>query len=172
MNAAREANIAPDAVARILVAGRNRTTIQGSRRPSNLAEAIHSLSYYVASAVADKEFTWIHANEAKYSDPTIVRLMDLVDIDPAPPTVDYRWSWGGTVTIVTTSGARFTSTVDAPRGSGPRGIEWSDVDAKYHALMPESRLPSRRIDDILSLIHNFERVENVSALTRLLAPEP
>ena len=33
MNAARQANVAPDAVAKILVAGQNRTTIQGSRRP-------------------------------------------------------------------------------------------------------------------------------------------
>ncbi len=96
--------------------------------------------------------------------------MDLVDVDPAPPPVKYNWSWGGTVTIVTTSGARFTSTVDAPRGSGPRGIEWSDVEAKYRALMPESKLAARRIDDILAVIHGFERVKNVSELTRLLVP--
>ena len=170
MNAAREANVPPDAVARILVAGQNRTGIQGSRRPANLAEAIHSLSYYVAAAVADKDFTWAHASETKYSDPRIVKLMDLVDVDPAPPPVKYMWSWGGTVTIVTTDGKRFTSTVDAPRGSGPRGIAWSDVEAKYRALMPESKLPARRIDDALSLIHGLERVKNVSELTRLLAP--
>jgi len=170
MNAAREANVPPDAVARIFVAGQNRTGIQGSRRPANLAEAIHSLSYYVAAAVADKDFTWAHASETKYADPRIVKLMDLVDVDPAPPPVKYMWSWGGTVTIVTTDGKRFTSTVDAPRGSGPRGIAWSDVEAKYRALMPESKLPARRIDDALSLIHGLERVKNVSELTRLLAP--
>ncbi|MEO8256677.1 MAG: MmgE/PrpD family protein [Acidobacteriota bacterium] len=170
MNAAREANAAPDAIAKILVAGQNRTTIQGSRRPTNLADAIHSLSYYVAAAAADKDFNWTHATEAKFSDPRITRLMDLVDVDPAPPPVKYRWSWGGTVTIVTNAGTRFTSTVDAPRGSGPRGIEWSDVEAKYRALMPESKLAGRRVDDILALIHGFDRVKNVSELTRLLAP--
>jgi 2-methylcitrate dehydratase PrpD len=172
MNAAREANVPPAAVAKILVAGQNRTGIQGTRRPANLAEAIHSLSYYVAAAVADKDFTWAHASEAKYSDPRILKLMDLVDVDPAPPPVKYMWSWGGTVTIVTTDGRRFTSTVDAPRGSGPRGIAWSDVEAKYHALMPESKLPARRADEALALIHGFERVKNVSELTRLLAPRP
>ncbi|MEP7309832.1 MAG: MmgE/PrpD family protein [Acidobacteriota bacterium] len=170
MNAARQADLAPDNVAKILVAGQNRTSIQGSRRPGNLAEAIHSLSYYVAAAVADKDFTWAHASEAKFHDPRITRLMDLVDVDPAPPAVKYAWSWGGTVTIVATSGARFTSTVDAPRGSGPRGIAWSDVEAKYRALMPESKLAGRRIDDILAVIHGFERAKNVSELTRLLAP--
>jgi 2-methylcitrate dehydratase PrpD len=60
--------------------------------------------------------------------------------------------------------------VDAPRGSGPRGIEWSDVDAKYRALMPDSKLPARRIEDILTAIHGFERVKSVTELTRLLAP--
>ncbi len=170
MNAARQANVAPDQVARILVAGQNRTDVGGSRRPKDLVEAIHSLPYFVASAVADKEFTWVHATEAKIFNPVVTRLMQLVEVDPAPPAVKYNWSWGGSVTIVTTAGARFTSTVDAPRGSGPRGIEWSDVDAKYRALMPDSKLPAARSEEILGLVHGFERLKSVSELTRLLAP--
>jgi len=168
VNAARQANVPPDGVAKILVAGPNRTTIGGSRRPKDLVEAIHSLPYFVASAVADKDFTWVHATEAKIFNPVVTKLMDLVEADPAPPAVKYKWGWGGTVTIVTTSGARFTSTVDAPRGSGPRGIEWSDVDAKYRALMPDSKLSGRRIEEILGMVHGFERVKSVSELTRLL----
>jgi 2-methylcitrate dehydratase PrpD len=96
--------------------------------------------------------------------------MDLVEVDPAPPAVKYRWSWGGSVTVVTTSGARFTSTVDAPRGSGPRGIEWNDVDAKYRALMPDSKLPAPRLEQILKLIHGFDTLKTVTELTVLLAP--
>ena len=88
----------------------------------------------------------------------------------APPAVTYKWGWGGTVTIVTKSGARFTSTVDAPRGSAPRGIEWSDVDAKYRALMPDSKLPAKRIEESLSVIHGFEKVKNVAELIRLIGP--
>jgi 2-methylcitrate dehydratase PrpD len=170
VNAAREAKVSSDNVARILVAGQSRTAVGGSRRPKDLVEAIHSLPYFVASAVADKDFTWVHATEAKIFNPVVTRLMDLVDVDPAPPAVKYRWSWGGSVTIVTTSGARFTSTVDAPRGSGPRGIEWSDVDAKFRALMPESKLPPARLEQILTLIHSTERVKRVTELTTLLAP--
>jgi 2-methylcitrate dehydratase PrpD len=170
MNAARQSNVPPDAVSKILVAGQNRTAIDGSRRPANLAEAIHSLAYYVAAAVADKDFTWAHATPSKYSDPRITKLMDLVEIDPAPPPATYKWSWGGTVTIVTTTGARFTSTVDAPRGSGPRGIEWSDVEAKFRALMPESKLSASRLSQILDRIHRLEGAKTVSELTRLLVP--
>jgi 2-methylcitrate dehydratase PrpD len=94
--------------------------------------------------------------------------MDLVEPDPSPPPVRYNWSWGGTVTIVTKSGARFTSTVDAPRGSGPRGIDWSDVDAKYRALVRDSGLSTKGIEQTLTLIHRFDEVRRVSELTRLL----
>jgi len=170
VNAIRNANVPPQDVTKILVAGPNRTTVGGSRRPKDLAEAIHSLPYFVASAVADKEFTWVHATEAKIANPVVTRLMDLVELDPAPPAVTYKWSWGGTVTIVTKSGARFSSTVDAPRGSAPRGIAWSDVDAKYRALMPDSKLPVRRIEESLSVIHGFEKVKNVAELIRLIVP--
>jgi len=168
MNAAKQGNVKPEDVAKILVSGTNRTTVQGSRRPANYSDAIHSLPYFVAAAVADKDFTWIHASPSKYKNPVIVGLMDLVEADPAPPAVKYEWGWGGGVTIVTKSGQRFTSSVDAPRGSAPRGIEWSDIDAKYHALMPESKMSAKRIDDTLTMIHGFDKVKNVSELTSLL----
>ena len=102
MNAVRQANVAPDQVAKILVAGPNRSDVGGSRRPKDLVEAIHSLPYFVASAVADKEFTWVHATEAKIFNPVVARLMQAVEVDPAPPAVKYNWGWGGSVTIVTT----------------------------------------------------------------------
>jgi 2-methylcitrate dehydratase PrpD len=73
------------------------------------------------------------------------------------------------VTVVTSSGARFTSTVDAPWGSAPRGIQWSDVDAKYRTLMPDSKLPAKRIEESLKTIHDFDQVKKVSQLTGMLA---
>jgi 2-methylcitrate dehydratase PrpD len=94
--------------------------------------------------------------------------MGLVDADLSAPPVKYHSNWGGTVTIVTTSGARFTSTIDAPRGSAPRGIEWNDVDAKYRALMPDSKLPAKRIEESLKVIHGFDQVKRMFELTSLL----
>jgi 2-methylcitrate dehydratase PrpD len=168
INAARQSDVGPDDVLKILVSGQSRTTVSGSRRPKDMVEAIHSLPYFVASAVADKDFSWVHASQGKIFSPVVTRLMDLVEADPAPPAARYEWGWGGTVTIVTRSGARYTSTVDAPRGSAPRGIEWSDVDAKYRTLVPESGLPAKRIERTLDVIHRFDQVKNVSELTRLV----
>jgi 2-methylcitrate dehydratase PrpD len=169
VNAIREAGVAPSEIARILVSGRNRTRIDGSRRPQDYSAGITSLPYFVASAVKDGDFSWAHAAPEKMFDPALHPLMDIVELDPDPPAIDYRWSWGGTVTLVTRSGERFTSTVDAPRGSGPRGIDWADVDAKFRTLMPNSGLPSQRIEEALALIHGLDRVEDVSELTRLLS---
>jgi 2-methylcitrate dehydratase PrpD len=160
--------VPPEQVTKILVSGPQIRVTGLAQPPKDLIEAIHSLHYFLASAVADKDFSWVHATEAKIRNPVVARLIGVVEPDPSPPAFRYNWSWGGTVTIVTRSGARFTSTVDAPRASGPRGINWSDVDAKFRALFPDSGLPGRRVDETLNLIHTFERVRNVAELTRLL----
>jgi 2-methylcitrate dehydratase PrpD len=169
VNAMRESSVSPDQVARILVSGAQSRTIAAGQRPKDMVEAIHSLPYFIASAVADKDFSWVHATPEKIHNPVVAQLIDLVEADTSPPPVHYTWSWGGTVTIVTKSGARYSSSVDAPRGSGPRGIAWSDVDAKYRALMPESSLPVKRIEECLALIHRFEQVRHASDLTRLIS---
>ncbi|HLI83326.1 MAG TPA: MmgE/PrpD family protein [Bryobacteraceae bacterium] len=169
VNAAREANVPPEQISRILVSGPQIRSIGGNRVPANLAEAIHSLPYFLASAAADRDFSWVHTTPEKINRPVIARLIRLVEIDPSPKPVHYDWSWGATVSVVTSSGAAYTSTVDAPNGSAPRGIEWSAVDAKYKALMPQSGLSPARIARILDAIHNFERVKQISQFTRLLA---
>ena len=51
----------------------------------DMVEAIHSLTYFVASAVADKDFSWVHATPEKIHSPVIARLMSVVEVDPAPP---------------------------------------------------------------------------------------
>jgi len=170
VNAAREAAVPPDRVARILVSGPRHRSVGPEDPPRDLIEAIHSLPYFLASAVADRDFSWVHATPEKIFNPVMARLIGLVETDPSPPAVDYAWSWGATVTIVTTSGERYTSTVDAPRASGPRGIDWSDVEAKYRALMPDAGLSARRVEAILDAIHNLQDMPNVAELNRMLVP--
>ncbi len=70
---------------------------------------------------------------------------------------------------MTKSGARYTSTVDAPKGSAPRGIEWTDIETKFRALMPQSRLPETRIEEILKLVRTFDQLKKASQLTTRLA---
>ena len=169
VSAARAAAVPAEEVAKILLAGPQSRAVAGVQRPpKDMVEAIHSLAYFLASAVADKDFGWAHATPEKIHRPEVARLIGLVEVDPAPPPVKYDWSWGGTVTIVTKSGACVSKTVDAPRGSGPRGIEWADVDAKYRALIPDSGLAAKRTEEVLKMVHDFDQVKHAADFTRLL----
>ena len=168
VNAAKSMPGSADDVAQILVAGPQSALAASSRAPKDVNEAIHSLSYYLASAVADRDFSWAHADPKLIERPIIPRLITLVEQDPNPPATRYEWGWSATVTLVTKSGQRYTGTVQAPRGSAPRGIEWPDIDAKYRALMPQSGLPTTRRDQLLRALHQFESVKNTATFARLL----
>ena len=136
--------------------------------PKDMIEAIHSLPYFLATGVADRTFDWSHITLEKMRRPEIARLIGLVEYEAMPASAHYDWNWGGTVTLVTKTGARVSVTVDAPRGSGPRGIEWAEVDTKYRALIQDSGLPAARQTQILAAVHDFENAPSVSALIRLL----
>lgn len=166
VNASRAAQLAPDQVERIVVSGPRFRTLLGHRHPTDLAGAVHSLAYYMAAAVADRDFSWVHVTPEKITDPTIARLQDRVQVEPEPaggyPT--YHWGWGATVTVVATDGRTFSSTVDAPRGSGPRGINWQDIAAKYRTLMPAAGISSAGIERSLEVIRGFDRVRSMAEL--------
>jgi hypothetical protein len=105
----------------------------------------------------------VHATEAKIFNPVVTKLMDLVKPIRAA---------GGQVRGAGWSSHRRDDDrrqVHEHGGRaawvGPRGIEWSDVDAKCRALMPDSKLPGRRIEEILSDPRLRAREERVGAIT-------
>ena len=59
-------------------------------------------------------------------------------------------------------------TVAAPRGSSERGIEWSDVAAKYRALLALGDIEPATIEHSLALIHQMDGLEQVGSLTTAL----
>jgi 2-methylcitrate dehydratase PrpD len=167
-NAARAGNVSPDDVETITLSRPGLTALSGPLHPTDLIDMAHSPAYFLAAGVADKGFSWVHATEAKITDPVIHQLLDKVRVG-APPTEDVeRYKQGATVTIRTKDGRTFASTVYAPKGSGVRGIDWADVDAKYRTLVPNAQLRGRQVEDSLQIIHDFRHVKNVSALTGLL----
>src|SRR5262249_58944800 len=99
---------------------------------TDLVGMAHSVPYFVAAALVDGQFGWEHAASAKILDPTIGAVQDNVSIDPdANRNAAVGRTCGGSVTVLMRDGRTYTSTVDAPRGSSERGIEGSDVDAKF-----------------------------------------
>jgi 2-methylcitrate dehydratase PrpD len=169
-NAAIAAAAAPGDIARITISAPKYRTLPGPVHPTDLIGVAHSPAYIVAAAVADRGYGWIHASPAKVADPTIKALIDRIVTDPDPKPYPDRFPHhhGATVTIALKDGRQFSSHVEFPRGSGPRGIEWADVDAKYRALVPLSGLAPERIERSLEVIHELERVRSLGELTDLL----
>lgn len=167
-NAARAGNIAADEVETITLSRPGVTALAGPLHPTDLIDMAHSPAYFLAAGVADKDFSWVHATEAKITDPVIHRLLDKVRVG-APPTEHVeRYKQGATVTIRTRDGRTVSNTVYAPRGAGILGIDWADVDAKYRTLVPHARLSDRQVEESLRVIHDFRQVTHVSALLALL----
>ena len=167
-NAARAGNISPDDVESITLSRPGVTALSGPIHPTDLIGIAHSPAYFAAAGVADKDFSWVHTTDAKITDPVIRQLLDKVRIGEPPTEHVERYRQGATVTIRTKDGRTFSSTVYAPKGSGVRGIDWADVDAKYRTLAPRAQLSDRQVEASLQVIHDFRSVKHISALTDML----
>jgi 2-methylcitrate dehydratase PrpD len=167
-NAARAGNISPDDVDTITLSRPGVTALSGPVHPTDLIDMAHSPAYFLAAGVADHDFSWVHATEAKIKDPVIHQLLDKVRIG-APPTDNVeRYRQGATVTIRTKDGRTFSNTVYAPKGAGVLGIAWADVEAKYRTLVPAAQLRDQQIEESLHMIHDFPHVTHVCTLIDLL----
>jgi 2-methylcitrate dehydratase PrpD len=170
-NAAIAGDVDPAEVASIVLSSAKYRTLPGPKHPTDLIGVAHSPAYFIAAAVADRGYGWIHASPAKVADPLIGYLIDKVTVDPNPPPYPDRFPHhhGATVTITLNDGRQFSDHVDFPRGSAPRGIEWADVDAKYRELVPLSGLAPNMVEASLEVVHAFETVKAMPELTRLLS---
>lgn len=172
-NAARSGNVSADQVDSIVVQQpldpkRRTGTMRPPSHPANLVEIAHTPAYFVAAGVADKEFSWVHASEAKIKDPVIHALIDKIKVgEPITQEVE-RYQHGARVTIRTKDGKTHVSTVYAPRGSGATGIQWADVDKKFHTLVPMAGMGKAAIGQALDVIHGLREQANVSGLIGLL----
>ena len=167
-NAARDGQITPDDVETITLSRPGLTALTGPIHPADLIDMAHSPAYFLAAGVADHEFSWVHATEAKITDPIIHQLIDKVQVGPPPTQQVEQYKQGATVTIRTKDGRTFSSTVFAPKGAGTLGIDWADVDDKYRTLVPQAQVSDQQVEASLQVIHDFCHVKHVSELTNLL----
>ncbi len=169
--AARAGAVDPRQVARIVVSAAVQwTKFRGEPHPRNLVDAAHSLPYFVAASIADGGFGWRHMEAARMADPVIAALQDKVEFDPDPPPLPDRFPHrhGGTVVIHMRDGSVHRATCRAPRGSGARGIDWRDVEAKFMQLFPAAGLPPARTAACLEAVAGLDGAAGVGALVQAL----
>jgi 2-methylcitrate dehydratase PrpD len=170
-DAARLGNVDPKEIREVFVSSSVQwTKFKGAPHPRNLVDAAHSLYYFVAASIVDGRFTWQHMDEEKMADPAIAALQEKIVFDPDPPPLPDRFPHrhGGTVIIRMNDGREFRSTCKAPRGSGPRGVDWADIEDKYRTLVPRAGLSSRRVEESLALIRAFDAPDSANQLARLV----
>jgi 2-methylcitrate dehydratase PrpD len=167
-NAARAADIGPQAIESITLSRPGFPALTGPLHPTDLIGMAHSPAYFLAAGAADRDFSWIHATSEKITDPIIHQLIDRIRVSDPPTDNIARYRQGATVTIRTKDGRTGTSTVFEPRGAAARGIAWADVDAKYRTLVPHAGIPKQQIEASLAIIHDFRDVRHVSTLINLL----
>ncbi len=167
-NAARDGNIAADRIAEIAISRPDMTALTGPLHPVSLIDMAHSPAYFAAVGAADRDFSWIHASLEKIADPIIHRLIDKVAVGPLLTENTDRYRQGATVTISTVDGAASSSTVFVPKGAGQLGIAWTEIDAKYRALVPASGLSMQKIEASLAAIHSIREAKSIKALIELI----
>ena len=169
-NAAIAGDVDPRDVTNIILSAPKYRSLPGPAHPTDLIGVAHSPAYFVAAAVADRGYGWVHATPEKIGDPVIANLIDKISVDPNPAPYPDRFPHhhGATVTIILKDGRRFSNHVDFPRGSGPRGIDWADVDGKYRTLVPLCGLSAANVERSLECVHQFDNVQRVADLTALL----
>jgi 2-methylcitrate dehydratase PrpD len=168
-NAARAGNIAADRVESITVSRPGLARLGGPKHPKDLIDMAHSPHYFTAAGVADRQFGWAHCSPEKIADPVIHRLIDKITVGPSPTENASRYRQGATVTIRATDGREVGNTVFMPRGSAALGIDWSDIEAKYRTLMPNSGLSGERIEQSLALIRDVANAHGVGPLIALVS---
>jgi len=168
IEAARNGGIHAEDVARVTVSGPSFHDMIGTRHPRDFVEAIHSLAYYIAAGIADREFSWRHVSASRLDEPRMVGLLDLIEVVPDPGDARFAFRWGATVRITTHAGATFASTVDVPWGAARRGIEWQDVETKVRALMGDAGHAEAAIAALLRDVRGLDGAAGIAALaTRL-----
>ena len=171
-NAAIAGNVNPADVASIVVSAPKYRTLPGPKHPTDLIGVAHSPAYFIAAAIADRGYGWIHASPEKVADPVISQLIDKIVTDPNPQPYPDRFPHhhGATVTITLKDGRavlRITSTSRAAPGraasSGPTWTRSTGGSCRSRSCAHE------KIEASLKVVHEFETVKSMSELTRLLS---
>ena len=169
--AAIDADIDPRAVRRIVVtAPQLQHWQQQAVQPHDLVGAAHSMPYFVAVALLERRVDWDLFDPGKMRDPLIGALLTRVVMDPDPPPHPDRFPHrhGGTVSIEQHDGTIVRRTCTAPRGSGPRGVDWKDIDTKYRRLVPASGIGAESVEASLDAIHRFDGLPSPATLIERL----
>jgi 2-methylcitrate dehydratase len=138
-------------------------------RPQNRETADHSLPYIVAAAFVDGEITDRQFSPERFSDPTLLALVQRVRIErDATLSARYPEAVGNIVTVRLRDGRALSERVDYPLGHARNPLSDVQMEGKFHALT-DARLGPKRASAILRQVWELEMLTDVGAIARSLA---
>ena len=168
--AAISGDVNPEDIEQVVISAAQMKDWMAPNHPRDLIGAAHSVVYFVAAAIVDRGFTWVHMRPEKMVDPVIAQLQNKVVFDQNPTPLPDRFTHrhGGTVTIKLRNGSVISRTCKAAKGHSQRGVTWSEVDEKFLTLTAQSGIAAPRANSILNVVHGFRKLGSVTSLTELL----
>jgi 2-methylcitrate dehydratase len=152
---------------------RIRTTTRGARHtghpdrrlPRNKETADHSSHYLTAIAILDRAVGPAQFAPAKYTLPTVQRLVERVTIE-GDPRLDAVYP-SAVVEIETTGGTKYERTIQYPRGHPTNPMTDAELATKY-ASMAEPVLGIAVAREVEELVWGLERLDTIGTLMQRL----
>lgn len=139
-------------------------------KPQNTFEAKFSIPYGIAVAFIDGTAGTAQFTEERIKDAAILELCGKIDVHVSEEyTKHYPANWGCEMRVCLKDGRKLVKVVWNGRGGPENPMTREDLTAKFKCLAGEV-LSDQRMDEIIHLIYNLEKVEDISALTALLVP--
>ncbi len=115
------------------------------RRPKTLADAQFSMPFVAALALLDGRLEADQFQAERYTDPSVVALMDRVEC-VADPALDERYpaSWPAWAQLTTVGGQQFRAETEHPRGDPDNPLSRAELTAKFDSLTRHCYDPGRR----------------------------
>jgi 2-methylcitrate dehydratase PrpD len=166
----REEKVKAADIARIEVLPHGRRLRHTNKsHPQSPLEAKFSIQYVVARALHDGVLQLRHFEGDAHADPQIRRLLNLTTANPHPDMADdAEEQWGTEVIVTLDDGRKLSRRVDNLVGrGGDNPMDAGEMWDKFSDCAARS-LAREQIAPLFERLETFEKVNNITQLTRLL----
>lgn len=139
-------------------------------QPKDLMMAQYSIPFCVALSLCDDPGDPESFDERKIRDRKIISLARLVQLKIDPEIEKKGWDRAARVTVRLKNGSHYTALVVHFKGTPGNPLSPSELEDKAERLT-RSLLPRQRLERLIEVVNNLEKVDSLSALSSLLRGE-
>jgi 2-methylcitrate dehydratase PrpD len=146
------------------------TPLEVKCKPRNIVDAQFSVPWGVATAIARRRVGMEDFTETAIKSHDILEVSNKINVELDPGLNRSDKIESGKVMIITKSGEEKSEQVDDPLGSPQRPMSFNDCITKFRncSSYPVEKLSEKRIEKIIELVRELERVEDIREIIELL----